>query len=247
MSSKAERYLHAHGHNFATNDHQTQPESKSDGEITTNQRQRKECYNCGKPGHIRSECRNERGGNQQHCTKCNRFGHKDETCRRTTDFGGMIRTNRLSKLKPERRQIADNLTKIRHCQERKGYMETLKATKGRINDTKPQHCETLDHHCMCKWQACITQTKNRKIQNMHTYHGTQKRLIATVDLDTPYIKQNQVSVMCVKKLQFDIVVSDVPGARCKWPNMETRWQDKRRQDLRIQSCEKQIPIWTMED
>ena len=62
MCSKAERYLHAHGQNFATNDHQTQPESKSDGEITTNQRQRKECYNCGKPGHIRSECRNERGG-----------------------------------------------------------------------------------------------------------------------------------------------------------------------------------------
>ena len=45
MCSQEERYLQAHSQNFETNDHQTEPETESDGEIPTNQRQRKECYN----------------------------------------------------------------------------------------------------------------------------------------------------------------------------------------------------------
>ena len=247
MCSQAERYLQAHGQNFATNDHQTQSQNESEGEITTNQRQRKECYNCGKPGHIRSQCRNEGGGNQQHCTKCNRFGHKDETCRRTTDFGGMIRTNRSSKLKPERRQIADSLTKIRHCQEQKGYMETLKPTKGRING----HVATTLRDTGCT-TVCVNdklvlpKQRTGRYKTCTLMDGTRKRFeIATVDLDTPYIKQNQVSVMCVKKLEFDIVVGDVPGAWCKC-NPDLTWKpDDRTSEDKIQGykhVKKQIPI-----
>ena len=104
-------------------------------------------------------------------------------------------------------------------------MDILKPTKGRING----HVATTLRDTGCT-TVCVNdklvlpKQRTGRYKTCTLIDGTRKRFeIATVDLDTPYIKQNQVSVMCVKKLEFDIVVGDVPGARCKC-NPDLTWK-----------------------
>ena len=53
--------------------------------------------------------------------------------------------------------------------------------------------------------------------------GTEKRFkTAEVDIDTPYIKQQRASVVCIKDLEFGIVIGDITGARCKC-NPNIKW------------------------
>ena len=103
MCDRAERYLEAHKQKLANDNEQKAEETNGlntdshteQRQSYTEQRQRKNCYNCGKLGHVRSNCRNKGGGNEQECNKCKMFGHLAETCRNTSEFGGMMRTRRL--------------------------------------------------------------------------------------------------------------------------------------------------------
>ena len=74
MCNQAERCTQEHSQNLATwVPSQLEQIKKPETDIITNNRYHKQCLNCGKLGGIRAACRNEGGGNKQHCTKCNRF------------------------------------------------------------------------------------------------------------------------------------------------------------------------------
>ena len=52
--------------------------------------------------------------------------------------------------------------------------------------------------------------------------GAEKRFeTAIVDIDTPYIKQ-RMQVVCVENPEFDLIIGDVDGARCKC-NPDSNW------------------------
>ena len=47
---------------------------------------------------------------------------------------------------------------------------------------------------------------------------------AIVNVDTPYIKGNQVQALCIENPEYDLVVGDVLGARCPCnPNRIGNW------------------------
>ena len=100
MCDRAERYLQAHSQKLTTdNERKSEGIKRPASDINTEQRQSntrqqqpKDCYNCGKLGHISSQCRNEGGGNEQQCKRCKRFGRLAETCRSSGEFAGTMRT-----------------------------------------------------------------------------------------------------------------------------------------------------------
>ena len=54
--------------------------------------------------------------------------------------------------------------------------------------------------------------------------GSERLLeTALVNLDTPYIKQSQVVAMCVENPEYDIVVGNIQGARCRC-NPNPKWK-----------------------
>ena len=102
-------------------------------------------------------------------------------------------------------------------QETTDSQNRLKPVKGIINghmvDTlRDSGCSTI---CMDKKLVQPNQLTGR-YQTCRLMDGTERRFeIARVNLNTPYIKQEGVLVLCVKDLEFGIVVGDVPGALCK--------------------------------
>ena len=46
--------------------------------------------------------------------------------------------------------------------------------------------------------------------------GTEKIFeTAIISVDTPYIKQRQMAVMCVENLEVDLIIGNIQGARCE--------------------------------
>ena len=226
MCNRADRYLQAHNVSLGNNDQREADESNgphSDSNTDqrqshTEQRQRKTCYNCGKLGHVRANCRNKGGGNEQECSKCKMFGHLAETCRNTSEFGGMMRTRPWRRGKPYRRGIKYTDINIGMHKKPKetDNQDRHKIMKGRINGhigntLRDSGCSTV---CINKFVK--PEQLSGKYQPCTMLDGTKRRFeTATVDIDTPYLKQNQIQVLCVENLGYDIVVGDVPQARCK--------------------------------
>ena len=232
MCDQAERYTQAHSQNFATCVPSPLEEIKSsETDTITDNIQRKQCFNCGKLGHIRAACRNEGGGNEQRCTKCNRFGHKTEMCRSTSEFGGMLRTKRTTQ--KSKRSANSHINTQRHIKQTQADTKNvLKPIKGKlngqlVNTLRDSGCSTI---CVNK-KLVLPEQRTGIYRKCKLMDGTQKEFeIARVNIDTPYIKQERVPVMCVKDLEFDIVIGDVTGARCKCnPNLNWRPNDKDRQ------------------
>ena len=229
MCARAERYLQAHSEKL-TNDRQRISEETKAAEcnanieerlLNTESRQLKDCYNCGKLGHIRAECRNQGGGKEQLCSKCRRYGHIAETCRTRSEYGGMMRTRRWinRKEKPHQRITPNTSTRVKQHEEQEttDSQNRLKPIKGIINGhmvetLRDSGCSTI---CVDKKLVQPNQLTGR-YQTCRLMDGTERRFeIARVNLNTPYIKQEGVLVLCVKDLEFGIVVGDVPGALCK--------------------------------
>ena len=229
MCDRSERYIQAHRQKL-TDDNQPKSErtavAESDSnteqrQSNTRQRQPKYCYNCGKLGHIRSECRNQGGGNEQQCSRCKRFGHLVETCRSSGEFTGMMQTKRWirGKEKSYKRTISSSSTQMKQDkeQENKDSRHRLRPQKGIINGY------TVD---TLRDSGCTAICVNRKLVRADQFTGQyqtctlmdrrETRLeLARVNLNTPYIEKQWASVLCVKDLEYRIEVGDVLGARCK--------------------------------
>ena len=93
------------------------------------------CYNCGKSGRVKAECRNEGGDNKQWCRKCKMYGHVTEACRNSGEFGGVMRTKRRStgKLHSQERQYRNNNVPHPSNLEHGSIQDKLSIVQGEIN------------------------------------------------------------------------------------------------------------------
>ena len=144
-----------------------------------------------------------------------KFGHKAETSRANTEFGGMLKTTQRTN--PQR--TANNTINTGHCnkQGKKASVTKLKPAKGKINGRRVTTLRDSGCTTICVNKSLVLPTQlTGKYRMCKMMDGTRKRFeMATVALDTPYIQQDKISVMCVEELDFGIVVGDIPGARCK--------------------------------
>ena len=152
------------------------------------------------------------------------FRHLAEVCRNSSEFSGMLGTKRqctVNAYKEENRH-----TKITNPmnEEERGTQENLKVVKGKVN-----------HHIAdtLRDSGCSTICVNKKLilpRQLTGRHRTCKLMdrtekgyeVARVDLDTPYIKQDQIAVLCVEDLEFYIVVGEVPGVTYMYVTDSTR-------------------------
>ena len=218
LCDHTERYLQAHSQDLTTNEGHTQVNQEQGANAKTDNRQYKECYNCGKRGHIRAVCRNQGGGDEQHCAKCNKYGHKAETCR-TTEYGGMLRMKRWTKHTPRRSRIVNSTINLRHGEEQvtPAAETNLTRTEEKINGHRVTTLRDSGCSTVCVNKRLVKPEQLTGIyKTCRLMDGTNKRFeTATVNLDTPYIKQDRILVMCIEDLEFGIVIGDIPGVRCK--------------------------------
>ena len=89
LCTQADRFLEARSKTLKTDtntgvDNHRGREKESGPDL----RQQRECYNCNRLGHIRSECKMEGGGKEQRCMNCKMYGHLSEMCRNTKIAAG---------------------------------------------------------------------------------------------------------------------------------------------------------------
>ena len=201
MCERSERYLQAHSEKLKnSNQRKSEGTKTTEGSSNTNhglsntdqipsnteQRRPKDCYNCGKVGHIRAECRNEGGGNQQLCSKCNKFGHLAEICRNNSAFTGMMTTTKWVKRTKRLQSKTHNNTNARQDKEhqktysRQGLTPLKGIINGHIVDTlRDSGCTTIcvneklvqTHQLTGQYQVCkMIDGTEQKIQNSRSRH-----------------------------------------------------------------------------
>ena len=229
MCEQAERYLEAHNqtlyndtrkekpHIQATYDNRTETYagSEQNRDAKPEFRQGKECYNCHKIGHIKTECRQQNGGNEQQCTNCKLFGHLAEVCRNT---GTVIAGTMCVQNSSDTPNFSTGT---------KGYGTSLKTSKGIVgnhvvNIIRDSGCNSI---CINKNFVSKKQmTGNLKVCKL--MDGMEQKLpTALIDVDTPYLRKRNVTAVCLEKPIFDLVIGDVHGASCMCsPDLE--WSSK---------------------
>ena len=178
-------------------------------EINTDQRQGIECFNCHRYGHIRAECRNKDGGNEQQCTECRLYGHLADACRNTKTVAAMILT------RPESGTYDHDV--VQPSKLHKKFGAQMKTLKGKVGE---HIVETLrDSRCdpVCVNRKLVMNnemTGDYKVCKL--VDGTEQKLpTALVDVDTPYLRKCNVVAVCLDEPVFDLIIGDVDGAVCK--------------------------------
>ena len=215
MCKQAERFLEAHNKNFyyycirqGRQQYKTEiilPSQRDRDNNTIDQRQGIECFNCHKFGHVRAECRNKDGGNEQQCAACKLYGHVADVCRNTKTVAATMQTRYASHL-PRR------------------FGTQLKTLKGKVGE---HIVDTL------RDSGCDSVCVNRRLVMSHQMtgdykvcklvDGTEQKLpTALVDVDTPYLRKCNVVAVCLDEPVFDLIIGDVDGAVCKC-NPDTTW------------------------
>ena len=110
MCNKAERYrtLEAWGQTLRAgnkDDSNTRQENQM-----VQQRQHKQCTNCSRISHTIEQWRHKGGGKEQLCSKCNIYGHLADTCRHTSEFGGMMRIRNYIKKDTYQRPMSSKMS-----------------------------------------------------------------------------------------------------------------------------------------
>ena len=136
-------------------------------------------------------------------------------CRSSSEFTGMMQTKRW--IRGKEKSYKRTQMKQDKEQENKDSRHRLRPQKGIINGYT---VDTLrDSGCTA---ICVNRKLVRADQFTGQYQtctlidGRETRFeLARVNLNTPYTQKQGASVLCVKDLEYGIVVGDVPGARCK--------------------------------
>ena len=218
MCTQAERFLEAHSQFLRGNNEDKENQDERDKGSRMQQVRQKECSNCKKIGHTVEKCRNKGGGNEQQCLNCSWYGHLADECRNTSEFGGLIQTTQWTKKRIHHRQ-SFNIKPTKDCNthEFSSIEKNFKVVQGMVNnhvvDTlRDSGCTTV---CVNK-KFILPGQLTGKYKYCKLMDGTTRRFeTAIVALDTPYLKRDKIAVLCMENPEVDLVIGEVPGARCK--------------------------------
>ena len=181
------------------------------------ERQHKRCTNCSRFGHTIEQCRHRGGGKKQLCSGCKLHGHLVDTCRHASEFGGMMRIRNYTGKDNYKKPISSKLNmNMYNASKPKVTNDRMKLAQGKVNGQvvhvlRDSGCSTV---CINKNLVSPRQLTGR-YQYCTLMDGTVMMFqTAVVSLDTPYITKDKITVLCIENCEFDIVVGDVPGAKC---------------------------------
>ena len=226
MVMQADRYLEAHRQKLSMdNCNKDDNEDKRDKHMRVEQRQHKECSNCKRVGHTIEQRRHRGGGNEQICTRCHMYGHSIDTCRKVMEFGGALRTGQTKKQQDERSTPNKKMNISPHNTNKPTTDNQIQLVTGKVNGQLVT---------MLRDSGCSTVCVNRNLVSPRQLTGgfkycklmdgsTRRFEIAIVNLGTPYLKQDRASVLCIDNPEFDLVVGEIPGVRCKC-NPDPEWR-----------------------
>ena len=219
MCEQSERFLEAHSKTLRNNNTRnevhgtshsklkTHKDTERDKESMTEPRQVRECFNCHKTGHIKAECRNQYGGNEQYCTHCKLYGHVAEVCRNSKVIAGTMQ--------------------VHHDKQGKKLNTGLKTTRGMVGNQGADVLRDSGCNSVCVDRKFVSDNQlTGEYKVCKLMDGSELKLpTAIIDIDTPYLKRHNVTAVCMERPSFELVIGDVEGAACKC-NPNRQWQPK---------------------
>ena len=151
------------------------------------------------------------------------FGHLEGVCRNRREFSGVMTTRKINSKHDMRRQQNSRIIRRRHQKEEKEKSENITVVKGKINGHVVNTIRDTGCSTVCVNKRLIEPEQlTGQYRTSKLMDGTEKKFeTAIVAIDTPYIKQRQMTVMCIDDLEYNIVVGEIEGARCTCnPNPE---------------------------
>ena len=214
MCKEADRFLEARGQTLKINN---KDDNHTRQETHMVQERHKRCTNCSRFGHTVEQCRHRGGGKEQLCSGCKLYGHLIDTCRHASEFGGMMRVRNYTDKDNYKKPISSKLNRnMYNASKPKATNDRLKLAQGKVNGQvvnvlRDSGCSTV---CINKNLVSPRQLTGR-YRHCTLMDGTVRKFqTAVVSLDTPYITKDKITVSCIENYEFDIVVGDVPGAKC---------------------------------
>ena len=221
MCGQAERFLEAHGKSLHSDKQGETDSTKKTVEKKQGQNKTRTCFNCQKVGHVQAECRNKGGGKEQQCSKCKLYGHLVEVCRYNKQGASAVRVNH-KKVKEKQETVQERETK-----ENDEHDEKLKVVKTKVNNHLLRTLRDSGATTVCINKKFVNERQlTGEYSSCRFLNGTVVSAeTAIIDVDTPYLKQTEVSAICLTNPTYDLVIGDVPGARCKC-NPNPKWKLK---------------------
>ena len=211
MCNEADRYLEARGQTLrisAKDDSNTRQKNQM-----VQQRQHRQCTNCSRFGHTVEQCRHKGGGKEQLCSRCNIYGHLVDTCRHTNEFGGMMRIRNYTKKDTYQRTISSNMNiNTNNTKKPADTSDQMKTAQGKVNGQVVN---------VSRDSGCSTVYVNKDLVSQRQFTGRYKHCTlmdgtvrkfqtAVVNVDTPYIKRDKMTVLCIENPEVDVVVGGGP-------------------------------------
>ena len=140
------------------------------------------------------------------------------------EFGGALRTGQTKK-QDERSTPNKKMNISPHNTNKPTADNQIQLVTGKVNGQLVT---------MLRDSGCSTVCVNRNLVSPRQLTGgfkycklmdgsTRRFEIAIVNLDTPYVRQDRASVLCIDNPEFDLVVGEIPGVRCKC-NPDPEWR-----------------------
>ena len=236
MAEQAERFLIAHNKEMATGKDKNRPTTRTSPTYQSYKTVR-ECFNCRRPGHVRTDCKHKGGGKEVRCTKCSRYGHEAFECKMRKGVVGTTITRRRPLFKKEE---TIEVQKEQSVEEQDAEKEKPTVSSDEGKEVASQDDEkTVEERMQVMYTkvgeklvstlrdtGCSTICVNTKLVDPDQMTGETKIFtfldgnpreakVAKIDVDTPFLKKENVEAMCIDDPTFDLVIGEVEGVRCK--------------------------------
>ena len=217
MCNEADRYLEARGRTLRISTKDDSASNARQENQMVQQRQHRQCTNCSRLGHTVEQCRHKGGGKEQLCSRCNIYGHLVDTCRHASEFGGMMRIRNYPKKDTYQRTISSNMSINMSNTKKPGVTSNqMKTAQGEINGQVVNVLRDSGCSTVCVNKDLVSQRQfTGRYKHCTLMDGTVRNFqTAVVNVDTPCIKKDKISVLCIENPEVDVVVGEVPGAKC---------------------------------